>query len=185
VIRKRSLFSLLFFALSATLTSSAADVDQPKVDRIVVLKKEHRMLLLSGDSVVRSYRVALGRGGIGPKERRGDGRTPEGTYRIDSRNPASKYYRALHISYPDRSDAERARRMGLSPGGDIEIHGVGARYDWITPDKHRMTDWTEGCIAVTNREIDEIWSLVPDGTPVEVRRSSEYSQLALRRTAQH
>ncbi len=174
----------MLFVVSATLASAAADVDHPNVDRIVILKKEHQMLLLSGDRVVRSYRVALGRGGLGPKQRRGDGRTPEGTYTIDFRNPASRYYRALHLSYPDRSDAERARRLGLNPGGDIEIHGVGAKYDWITPDQHHMTDWTEGCIAVTNREIDEIWSLVPDGTPVEVRRSAEYSQLALHRTSQ-
>ncbi len=183
MIHKRKLFSVLLFAVSATIHAAAADVDQPKVDRVVILKKEHQMLLLSGDRVIRSYRVALGRGGLAPKQRRGDGRTPEGIYTIDSRNPASTYYRALHISYPARSDSERARSLGLNPGGDIEIHGVGRNYDWITPDQHRMSDWTEGCIAVTNREIDEIWQLVPDGTPVEVRRSAEFSQLALQRTS--
>ena len=175
---------MLLLAVSATLVAAAADFDHIKVDRVVILKKEHKMLLLSGEQVVRSYRVALGRGGLAPKLRRGDGRTPEGTYKIDSRNPASKYYRALHISYPDHSDAERARRLGFNAGGDIEIHGVGRNYDWITPDKHRMSDWTEGCIAVTNREIDEIWMLVPDGTPVEVHSSGEYSQLAQQRPAQ-
>lgn len=183
VIPKRRFLPLLLAAAPIMLAWAAPTVDQVKVDRVLVLKKEHKLLLLSGTRVVRSYRVALGRGGIAPKRQRGDGRTPEGLYTIDWRNPASKYHRALHISYPQRWDAERAQRLGVNPGGDIEIHGLGDEYDWIGAD-HRRTDWTEGCIAVTNSEIDEIWKLVPDGTPVEVRRSSGHAA-TLQRVARH
>lgn len=159
---------LLLFVLLSTI-ASAEPKFEPKVDRVVLVKTKHRLLLLSGDHVVKSYRVALGRGGLGPKRRQGDGRTPEGLYRIDYRNPASKFHLALHLSYPQSSDKQRAQRLGVSPGGDIMIHGLPPEYSWIGS-KHRLSDWTEGCIAVTDSEIEEIWELVPDGTPVEVRR---------------
>ncbi len=159
---------LLLFVLLSTV-ASAEPKFEPKVDRVVVLKTKHELLLLSGDHVVKSYRVALGRGGLGPKRRQGDGRTPEGLYRIDHRNPASKYHLALHISYPQTTDIQRAQRLGVSPGGDIMIHGLGREFSWVGS-RHLLSDWTEGCIAVTNSEIEEIWELVPDGTPVEVRQ---------------
>jgi murein L,D-transpeptidase YafK len=132
------------------------------VDRVVVNKGRREMLLLSGDSVVRSYRIALGREPAGHKEREGDGRTPVGRYTIDRRNRQSKYHLALHISYPNAADLERARARGEEPGGDIMIHGVkpGAA--------HPESDWTQGCIAVTDAEMDDIWELVPDGTPIEI-----------------
>ena len=133
-----------------------------RIDRIVVRKGRREMLLLSGESVVRSYRIALGRDPVGHKEREGDGRTPEGRYVIDWRNPNSKYHRSLHISYPASSDVERARARGVDPGGDIMIHGCKPGVD------HPAHDWTQGCIAVTDSEMDEIWGLVPDGTPVEI-----------------
>jgi len=133
------------------------------VDRLVVHKGRREMLLLSGESVVRSYRIALGREPAGHKEREGDGRTPEGRYTIDGRNPKSKYHLALHISYPSPVDVERAKELGCDPGGDIMIHGVKAGV------AHPESDWTQGCIAVTDTEMDEIWRLVPDGTPVEIR----------------
>lgn len=120
------------------------------------------MLLLHGESIVRSYRVALGRDPSGHKRREGDGRTPEGCYVIDRRNPKSAYHLSLHISYPGEGDLERARECGVDPGGDIMIHG--APNDG-TP---REGDWTQGCIAVFNAEIEEIWSLVADGTPIEI-----------------
>jgi murein L,D-transpeptidase YafK len=159
---------LLLFVLLSTV-ASAEPKFEPKVDRVVVLKTKHELLLLSGDHVVKSYRVALGRGGLGPKRRQGDGRTPEGLYRIDHRNPASKFHLALHISYPQTTDMQRAQRLGVSPGGDIMIHGLGREFSWVGS-KHLLSDWTEGCIAVTDSEIEEIWELVPDGTPVEVRQ---------------
>jgi murein L,D-transpeptidase YafK len=133
-----------------------------RVDRVVVNKARREMLLLSGESVVRSYRVALGRDPIGHKLQEGDGRTPEGCYRIDRRNPRSRYHLALHISYPNAADSEHARALGVEPGGDIMIHGL------KTGAGHPESDWTQGCIAVTDAEMDEIWELVADGTPVEI-----------------
>lgn len=140
----------------------------PKVDRIVVHKKDHKLSLMSGDRVIKTYSVALGRGGLEPKRRQGDGRTPEGTYRIDSRNRQSQFHRSLHISYPSVEDRRRARKMGVSPGGDIFLHGLPNGQGWIGA-AHRKMDWTDGCIAVTDQEIEEIWTLVPDGTPIEIR----------------
>lgn len=132
-----------------------------QVDRIVVHKSLREMLLLSGESIVRSYRVALGREPVGRKEREGDCRTPEGRYTIDRRNPNSNYHLALHISYPNAADLDRARSLGVDPGGDIMIHG-------LKPGVDHPADWTVGCIAVTDSEIEELWRLVPDGTPVDI-----------------
>jgi len=160
---ERKLARLLLFALVAT--TACAEV---KVNRVLVLKSQHKLLLLSGAKVVKSYRVALGRGGLGPKRQQGDRLTPEGIYTIDFRNPASKFHLALHISYPQTSDRQRAEKLGVPPGGDIMIHGLPADYSWVGA-QHRRTDWTDGCIAVTDAEIEEIWNSVPDGTPVEVR----------------
>jgi murein L,D-transpeptidase YafK len=158
----------LFGALLTVVLLTAAASAQSTVDRVLVLKRQHRLLLMLGKRVVKSYKIALGRGGLKPKQREGDGRTPEGLYTIDYRNPASKYYLALHISYPRSSDKHRARIVGASPGGDIMIHGLPARYAWVGAN-HRIADWTNGCIAVTDAEMDEIWKLVPDGTTIEIR----------------
>jgi murein L,D-transpeptidase YafK len=143
-------------------------VPTPKIDRILVLKRKHELRLLSGSKLVKSYPMSLGRGGLKRKQRQGDRRTPEGLYRIDWRNPESRFHLALHISYPQEADRERARKLGVDPGGDIEIHGLGHA---LKPSRarHRFGDWTDGCIAVTDPEIEEIWRLVPDGTPVEIR----------------
>ncbi|HEV2447272.1 MAG TPA: L,D-transpeptidase family protein [Candidatus Sulfopaludibacter sp.] len=134
-----------------------------RVTRVVVNKGRREMLLLAGDSVVRRYRIGLGREPVGDKEREGDGRTPEGQYVIDRRNPESAYHLSLHISYPCERDRERARAAGLDPGGDVMIHGL------PNGGGVREGDWTQGCIAVTNAEIEEIWGLVADGTVVEIR----------------
>jgi murein L,D-transpeptidase YafK len=132
------------------------------VDRVVVNKARREMLLLSGESVVRVYRVALGREPVGHKRQEGDGRTPEGRYTIDRRNPRSKYHLSLHISYPNEADRETARAAGVDAGCDIMIHGLKPGVE------HPATDWTQGCIAVTDAEMDEIWDLVRDGTAVEI-----------------
>jgi len=139
-----------------------------KADAILILKKDHVLELLSGGKVIRTYKVALGRGGLAPKEREGDGRTPEGHYIIDSRNASSHYHRALHISYPDATDRARAVKLGVPPGGAIMIHGLPNGMGWIGS-AHRLYDWTLCCVAVTDDEIDEIWNLAPVGTPVEIR----------------
>ena len=104
----------------------------------------------------------------GVAHHQGDGRTPEGSYRLDWRNPDSRYHRSIHISYPAPEDRARARRLGVSPGGDIMIHGLPNGRGWIGA-AHAGYDWTDGCIAVTNAEMDEIWALVDNGTPIEIR----------------
>ncbi len=140
----------------------------PKADSILILKKDHVLELLKDGKVIRTYKVALGQGGLAPKEREGDGRTPEGRYIIDSRNAQSHYHKALHISYPNAEDRKRAARLGVSPGGAVMIHGLPDGKGWIGAG-HRLYDWTLGCVAVTDTEIDEIWNMVPVGTPVEIR----------------
>jgi murein L,D-transpeptidase YafK len=124
------------------------------------------MVLISNGEVLRSYRVALGRAN-GAKERQGDHKTPEGQYVIDEKNAQSRFHLALHISYPNAADRKRAKGAGTDPGGAIMIHGVMKQFAWLGPLQHEI-DWTDGCIAVTNREIEEIWKLVPVGTPVEI-----------------
>ena len=146
----------------------AAKAIAAKADKIVVVKSERRLYLLRGGEVMRSYQVALGRQPRGTKLHEGDGRTPEGRYTLDARNPDSNFYRALRVSYPSRSDRERARALGQSAGGLIMIHGLpNERPKWGA--EHWMYNWTSGCIAVTNREIDEIWDSVDLGIPIEIR----------------
>lgn len=139
-----------------------------KADKVLVLKGKRRLLLLAKGSVVRSYRIALGRNPRGRKRREGDGRTPEGTYYLDRRNPDSRYFRSIHISYPNQSDIARARARGVSPGGAIMIHGLPDGYGDVGR-RHAEMDWTEGCIAVSNEEMLEIWAAVDDGTKIEIR----------------
>lgn len=139
-----------------------------RADLVVVEKSARRLTLHRAGAALKSYRVALGRQPIGPKRVEGDGRTPEGLYVVDGRRRDSSYHRALHISYPNVEDAARARRRGESPGGSIMIHGLPNGLGWIGS-AHRATDWTDGCIAVTDSEIEEIWAAVPDGTRIEIR----------------
>ena len=139
-----------------------------KADRIVIEKNAHRLTLLNHGAVVKTYRVCLGPHPVGAKDREGDGRTPEGIYTIDSRNANSKFHRALHVSYPNAADRARARRLGVSPGGAIMIHGVPNGWRALGA-AIQLTDWTAGCIAVTDFEIEEIYRAVPDGTPIELR----------------
>jgi murein L,D-transpeptidase YafK len=139
-----------------------------QADRIVIVKSERTMTLLRQGRVLRTYKVALGREPRGPKIQIGDNRTPEGEYTIDLRNAHSQFHLSLRISYPNQADRERARKLGVDPGGAIMIHGLPAAYAWLGA-AHRQTDWTLGCIAVTNPEIEEIWQMVPLGTKVEIK----------------
>lgn len=138
------------------------------MDRVVVRKRARTLTLWYAGFPVRIYRIALGRAPSGDKRHMGDGRTPEGLYWIDGRNRGSRFHRSLHISYPSAMDQLEAREAGHVPGGAIMIHGLPAGAGWIGK-HHARLDWTEGCIAVTNEEIDEIWELVADGTPIEIR----------------
>jgi murein L,D-transpeptidase YafK len=137
-------------------------------ERVLVEKSVRRLTLLRNGTLLKTYRVALGRAPVGPKEQEGDQRTPEGTYRIDFHKEDSDYHRALHVSYPEQRDIDRAAASGVSPGSDIMIHGLPNGRGWIGA-FHRRSDWTAGCIAVTDFEIEEIWRAVPDGTPIEIR----------------
>ena len=161
------LATVLAQAPAARGDSAAASV-LGKADRVVVLKGARRLMLLRGTRVLRAYRIALGRTPQGAKGAEGDGRTPEGRYVLDWRNPRSRFYRSIHVSYPNDADRARARRLGLSPGGDIMIHGLPKRLDAIGAE-HARWDWTEGCVAVSNAEMDEIWTLVADGTVIDIR----------------
>jgi murein L,D-transpeptidase YafK len=139
-----------------------------KADLLVVEKAQHKLLAYSHGQLLRSYSVALGRDSIGPKLRQGDRRTPEGKYFIDAHNPNSSFHRALHVSYPSAADVARARSAGYDPGGDIMVHGIHNGLGWIGR-AHRLTDWTVGCVAVTDPEIEELYRIVPDGTPIDLR----------------
>jgi murein L,D-transpeptidase YafK len=139
-----------------------------RTDRIVVEKSARTMKLMKGAKVLKTYKVALSRRPVGAKEREGDHKVPEGEYVVDSKNSHSRFHLALHISYPNAVDREKAQKLGARPGGNIEIHGLDSKYAWVGS-LQRQVDWTDGCIAVTNPEIDEIWPMVPVGTPVEIR----------------
>jgi murein L,D-transpeptidase YafK len=139
-----------------------------KADLWVVEMGQHHLQAYSHGTLLREYPVSLGRGPSGPKERQGDRRTPEGRYVIDSHNPASSFHLALHVSYPSAADAARARAGGYDPGGEIMVHGIRNGMGWIGR-AHRLVDWTIGCVAVTDPEIEELYRIVPDGTPIEIR----------------
>lgn len=138
-----------------------------KADRIVVRKSERTLTLYAGATALKTYPVAFGRGEPGPKRIEGDGKTPEGAYRISGRNPNSAYHLSLRVSYPEPRDVAAAQPLGAPPGGDIMIHGLKNGLGFIGA-LHRPFDWTHGCIAVTDGEMDEIWRAVPDGTVIEI-----------------
>jgi murein L,D-transpeptidase YafK len=146
----------------------ARATNAPQADKILIVKSTRTMTLLSGDKILKTYKVALGTAPVGPKRMEGDHKTPEGNYLIDAKNPRSQFHMSLHISYPSPADRQRARKLGARPGGAIMIHGLAPSFAYLGP-LHRQTDWTDGCIAVTNAEIEEIWTLVRVGTRVEIR----------------
>jgi murein L,D-transpeptidase YafK len=139
-----------------------------EIDRILVEKSARRLSIFSDGKKLKSYRVALGRNPVGAKEQEGDMKTPEGIYWIDWRNPESDYHLSLHVSYPSGEDNVRAAERGVNAGFDIMIHGIKNGGGWIGA-FHRMHDWTAGCIAVTDEEIEEIYRVTPDWTPIEIR----------------
>lgn len=150
----------LFLFAPAAATAVTADL-------VRVKKSEATLYLLKGGVEFASFHVAFGPHPLGAKTRQGDGRTPEGRYLLDTRNPHSSYYKSLHVSYPNTEDRRRAARQGVSPGGDIMVHGQpngwGA-YAAVT----QQTNWTLGCIALSNEDMDVVWDSVPVGTPIEI-----------------
>lgn len=162
----RRAFAVLLLITSASAAHKAHGTSA--ADHILVVKSTRTMSLLQGERVLKTYKVALGTVPVGAKQKHGDHKTPEGDYVISAKNPHSQFHLSLRISYPNAADRERARKLGVSTGGDIMIHGLMPEYAYVGA-RHRDTDWTDGCIAVTNAEIEEIWDLVPVGTRVEIR----------------
>jgi murein L,D-transpeptidase YafK len=157
---------LLVAALGVCLPLSSEA--QQHADQIVVVKSEHKMTLYARGVPIKVYQVALGTGGLDPKQREGDNKTPEGKYILDAKNTTSRFHIAFHVSYPNSADKARAKAQDVPPGGDIMIHGVEKKYEYLGALQHSY-DWTEGCIALTNPEIEEFAQLVPVGTPIEIK----------------
>jgi len=170
--RPRAFALLLLLMVAAVQLGGCASQSRPEsphVDRVLVKKGERKMQLIKDGAVHREYRIALGDSPNGHKLQEGDERTPIGDYVLDWRNPRSSFYKSIHVSYPNENDRMFARAMGIEPGGMIMIHG---RPNWLTSPRlakeYDGRDWTDGCIAVTNPEMDEIWALVKDGTPIRI-----------------
>jgi murein L,D-transpeptidase YafK len=154
----------LFACLTLGVAMLAVATEQT-AQYLVVEKQARRLTLFRDGEALKTYRVALGGNPVGHKQHEGDQRTPEGTYSIDFKNPDSAYHLSLKISYPNGGDVARARNQGMDPGGMIMIHGVGEPAIW----RNGQNDWTDGCIAVSNEEIEEIWELVEQETPIVIR----------------
>jgi murein L,D-transpeptidase YafK len=167
--------------LAATIAVAVVGWDFLKLDReppttmpdtratmVIVDKAVRRLTLLRDGTTLKTYDVSLGPSPTGHKQREGDGRTPEGVYKIDFKHPRSRFHLSLRVSYPNTEDRENAHRRGVPPGGDIMIHGLPNGLGWLGR-FHLTRDWTDGCIAVTNREIEEIWALVDVGTDIQIR----------------
>jgi len=153
-----------FLAIGAAPARAAfTQTVAPRANHVVVSKTNRVLALMNGTETLKRYQVHLGFAPDGHKQRSGDGRTPEGRYYIDRRNPRSDFYLSLGVSYPNPIDIARARAMGVRPGGDIFIHGGPRR-----PADRRKKDWTAGCIAVSDAEMEEIWSMVPTGVPITI-----------------
>lgn len=163
---------LLLALLTAAIVPARADVAAPvpmrAADKVLVVKSERRLYLLSGAEVLRSYRVSLGLNPSGHKERAGDFRTPEGLYRLTRRNSRSNFFLSIQISYPDSIDSRRARANGWQPGGSIMIHGL-PNNPSHSDDYYTTTDWTDGCIALANADMLELWSLVDRRAIIEIK----------------
>jgi murein L,D-transpeptidase YafK len=166
----RGLLIALAAVAAATVAIAPADAakrhaaPRPRIDAIWVYKGERTLTLVRRGEIVSRYPIALGADPVGPKHLEGDKRTPEGRYTIDWRNPDSRFHKALHISYPNDNDLRDAERVGVNPGGMVMIHGMPSAPElrWLDT----RGDWTDGCIAVSNTAMDEIWNAVADGTPV-------------------
>jgi len=162
------LFIGSFMLCVGVMAAPDKPVPQGQAYKVIVEKKAHRLTVYSAGKEIRKYKISVGRGGPGKKLKEGDKLTPEGSYIIDKRNPESSYHLALHVSYPNADDIAAAAKAGVPPGGDIMIHGLANGFGWVGR-LHRLKDWTLGCVALTNPEIEELWKLIPDGTPVEIR----------------
>jgi len=165
---------LMLIAILSWITAAAAlaeDRWSPKIelaDRVLVVKSARKLYLMKGEQALREFNVSLGLAPVGHKARSGDSRTPEGLYYLDARNVDSDFFLSIHVSYPNTADRKRAAELGVDPGGQIMIHGLPneLRYD----ERHYSgTDWTDGCIALSNSDMIDVWLMTPANTPIEIR----------------
>jgi len=162
-----ALVIVILLSLYCYLSPGNSLPDNLKADSLKVIKSDRVLQIIKGNEVVKEYKIALGPNPKGHKTEQGDGKTPEGIYTIDYRNPKSKYHLSLHISYPNKADRNNAIENGRHPGGNIFIHGLPNKsFDWGR--FHSLVDWTLGCIAITNEEIEELWRVCPNSTPIEI-----------------
>ncbi|QBF84336.1 hypothetical protein EXU30_17910 [Shewanella maritima] len=150
-----------------SLSSSFAHALSGKADLVIVKKSESSMQILRQGKVLKTYHIAMGDAPQGHKLTEGDQRTPQGRYILDYKKSDSAFYRSIHISYPNEEDKLRAKALGISPGGLIMIHGENPKSK-LPPLEQQKYNWTNGCIAVTNKEMDELWQVIDPGTPIEI-----------------
>lgn len=159
--------NILQFIILLLPLAAFSNNELPLADSVLVEKAKRKMYLISEGKQYREYEISLGDSPVGHKQQEGDEKTPEGKYIIDYRNPESSYHLSLHITYPRKEDKENAKKLGVNPGGDIFIHGLPNGMGFM-PSAFKGRDWADGCIAVNNEEIKEIWKLVKNGTPIEI-----------------
>lgn len=162
-IQKKILLTLL-----VVLPLTAAGTTTQKADLVLVIKSQEKLFLKKGDNVIKAYNVVFGGNPVGHKQQEGDQRTPEGQYFLDYKKADSAFYKAIHISYPNESDKQRAREKGVDPGGQIMIHGQKNGFGWLAP-VLQTTNWTDGCIALSNQDMEEIWRAVEVGVPIIIK----------------
>lgn len=164
---KHLLTTVLLLLLFAQNLAAQDPQSQQKADRVLVKKSESRLYLMNNGKIIKDFHVVFGENPHGHKQQEGDKRTPEGRYTLDFKKSDSAYYKAIRISYPNKQDIQRAKERGQKPGGQIMIHGQKNGRGWLAPFS-RFFNWTDGCIAVTDAEIEEIWAAVDVGTPIEI-----------------
>ena len=168
--RSLRLFLSLFLLFSCSPEDKTEQTETANIDNILVEKANRKLYLRQGENIIKTYNISLGRNPVGAKIKSGDNKTPEGNYHIVSHNPHSKFHLSLRISYPDAAQIKAAEEGNYSAGGDIMIHGFPNKVPAaVFKLYHKFSDWTAGCIAVTNAEIEEIYNLVKDGTPITIK----------------
>ena len=161
------MIGIIFLIIPLSVSAVVNKSDFTQIDYIMINKKQRIMRVYKQGVLLRKYSIALGFETVGPKQFAEDGKTPEGIYKITAKNPNSNYHKSLRISYPTNQQIQFARAQNKSPGGDIMIHGLARKFSWVGK-AHTLFDWTKGCIAVTNEQIDEIYPAVALGTTVEI-----------------
>jgi murein L,D-transpeptidase YafK len=164
----KRLYKYILLLLLLSLQSVLVAESVQKADAVLVVKREKRLYLISKGERFASLPVTFGADPVGHKQQRGDEKTPEGKYILDYKNQNSKFYKSIHISYPDQKDWSNAKKTGLDPGGDIMIHGQTNGWEWASP-LVQLFSWTDGCVALSNRNMDKVWEAVDSGTPIEIR----------------